>query len=122
VTSLPVGPRRTSVPALAALAGAVWGLAGYALLWGYTPIVIQRPFVVSALGTALLLPVRIVLGMIRLVEDHLAGAPFDFSRNHGWIGALAGLVGASLVGLAAVAFRAAHRATSARRAGTDPPR
>jgi hypothetical protein len=121
VLPLPFGPRRTSRPAVAAVAGAVWGLAGYALLWGYTPIVIQRPFVVSIPGTMLLLPVRIVLWGIRLVEDHIAAAPFDFSRNHGWIGALAGAVGAALVVVAFLTVRAALRARSAGR-GTVIPR
>jgi hypothetical protein len=81
---------------LAAALGAAWGLAGYAVLWGHTPIVVHRPFVVSTGGTVLLLPVRLVLWAIRLVEDNLADGPFDFSRNDGWIGALAAAVGAIL--------------------------
>lgn len=85
------------IPVLAAaILGAAWGLAGYAALWGHTPIVVQRPFVVSAGGTILLAPIRLVLWGIRLAEENLAGGPFEFSDNNAWIGALAGLVGALL--------------------------
>jgi hypothetical protein len=82
--------------ATAAVAGGLWGLAGYAVLWGHTPLVVHRTFVVSVPGTLLLLPVRIVLWGIRSVEG-LAGGPFDFSRNNGWIGLLAALVGAGMI-------------------------
>jgi hypothetical protein len=84
-------------PVIAAAVGAAWGLLGYAVLWGHTPIVVHRPFVVGGVGTVLLFPIRAVLWGIRVVEERMAGAPFDFSRNHGWIGAAAGLVGAALV-------------------------
>jgi membrane associated rhomboid family serine protease len=104
---------------LAAALGALWGLAGYALLWGYTPLLVQRPFVVSVAGTLVFAPVRIVLLGIRLVEENLASGPFDFSGNNGWIGALAGLVGALLFlgayALARVAVAAMRRRVRPRR-------
>ncbi len=79
-----------------AIAGSVWGLAGYALLWGYTPIVIHRAFVETVPGTVLLLPVRLVLWAIHGLE-RAAGAPFDFSGNSWWIGAVAAVVGAAVI-------------------------
>jgi hypothetical protein len=95
--------------AVAAIGGGLWGLAGYALLWGHTPLIVHRTFVVSVPGTVLLLPVRIVLWGIRSVEA-LAGGPFDFSRNNGWIGLLAALVGAGFVVLGYLASRTVIRA------------
>jgi hypothetical protein len=97
---------RAGVPplAVAGVAGGVWGLLGYALLWGHTPFFIHRPFVVSLPGTLLLLPVRIVLWGIHVVEG-VAGHPFDFSRRNGWIGALAAAVGAGLAVAVAAAVR-----------------
>lgn len=90
---------------VAAAIGAAWGFAGYVLLWGYTPIVIQRPFVLSAIGTIVLLPVRIVLwaihGLERAVEH-----PFDFSTNNWWIGVAAAIVAASMVALVIWVVRA----------------
>jgi hypothetical protein len=106
---------------VAALAGAVWGFAGYAVLWGETPIVVHRPFVVSLPGTLLLAPIRIVLVGIRLVEERVADRSFDFSSNHTWIGALAVLTGAALaLGLYVVA-RAAWRTVSRSRTATAGP-
>jgi hypothetical protein len=87
--------------------GGLWGLAGYAVLWGYTPLVVHRPFVVGAVGTVLLFPVRVVLWAIRLVEDRIAGHSFDFSANHGWIGVVAAAVGAVLVVAVVLMVRAA---------------
>jgi hypothetical protein len=81
----------------AAAIGAAWGAAGYAVLWGLTPIVVHRPFVVSFVGTMLLAPVRVVLLGIRIVEERVVESPLDFSGNHGWIGLLAAAVGAALV-------------------------
>lgn len=81
----------------AAAIGAAWGAAGYAVLWGFTPIVVHRPFVVSFLGTVLLAPVRVVLFGIRIVEERIVDSPLDFSANHGWIGFLSAAVGAALV-------------------------
>jgi hypothetical protein len=81
----------------AAAIGAAWGAAGYAVLWGLTPIVVHRPFVVSFLGTVLLAPVRVVLFGIRIVEERIVDSPLDFSANHGWIGFLSAAVGAALV-------------------------
>ena len=88
---------RSRLPAIgvAAAVGAAWGLLGYALLWGHTPFVVHRPFVVSLAGTILLLPVRVVLWGIRAAERS-AGHAFDFSQRNAWIGALAGAVGAAL--------------------------
>ncbi len=97
--------------AIAALFGALWGLVGYALLWGHTSVVVHRSFVVSPLGTLALLPVRLVLWAIHGVE-RLAGSPFDFSQNNAWIGALAGLAGAAMAVLAYTIVRAAVRRLS----------
>jgi hypothetical protein len=82
---------------LAAAVGGLWGLAGYTVLWGHTPLVIHRSFVVGGAGTVLLLPIRLVLWGIRFVEEHVAAGPFDFSGNNAWIGAVAAVVGATLV-------------------------
>lgn len=93
--------------------GALWGLFGYAVLWGHTPLTVHRPFVLSVLGTILLLPVRLVLLGIRLVEERVAGHPFDFSANHAWIGALAGVVGAAIAVVVVVAVRVTARMRTA---------
>ena len=93
---------------LAAAIGAVWGLLGYGLLWGLTPVMVHRTFVVSVPGTILLLPVRVVLWAIHVAED-LTSGPFDFSRNHGWIGVLAGVVGAGIVAAGSLVTRAVVR-------------
>lgn len=103
-----------SAPAVAAWVGAAWGLAGYAVLWGHIPVVATRRFVVSAAGTIALLPVRVVLWGIRQAEG-VAGHPFDFSQTNGWIGALAGLVGAAVGVVGFLLVRAAIRALPARR-------
>jgi len=81
---------------VSAVLGAVWGVSGYALLWGHTPLVVHRPFVESMGGTLLLLPVRVVLWIIHGLE-RAAGAPFDFSSNNWWIGASAAAIGAATV-------------------------
>lgn len=94
---------------IAAVVGLVWGLAGYAVLWGHTSIVVHRSFVVSPLGTILLLPVRLVLSGIHAVE-RAAGGPFDFSGNNWWIGMVSGLVGAALTALVVVGARVVPRA------------
>ena len=86
-------PRRsTSAWSITAVAGALWGLGGYALLWGHTPMVIHPSFVETILGTVLLFPVRVVLWAIHTIE-RAAGGPFDFSDNHWWIGLAAAVVG-----------------------------
>lgn len=85
--------------------GALWGAAGYAVLWGHTPLTVSRAFVLSALGTALLLPVRLVLGSIRLAEGVL-GRSFTFADANWWIGALAAVVGAAVAGSLLLAARA----------------
>jgi hypothetical protein len=103
--------------AVAALLGAAWGLVGYALLWGHTSVVVHRSFVVSPLGTLALLPVRLVLWAIHGVE-RLAGAPFDFSQNNAWIGALSGLAGAVLAIVAFVIVRGAVRLARSPAPGT----
>jgi hypothetical protein len=90
---------------VAAALGAAWGFAGYVLLWGYTPIVIQRPFVLSAIGTVLLLPVRIVLWAVHGLE-RAASHPFDFAENNWWIGVAAAIVGAAMVALVTWVVRA----------------
>lgn len=75
--------------------GAVWGLLGYSILWEGRPVLVDRAFVVSSLGTLLLLPVRAVLAGIRLTET-LLGRSFVLAENHRWIGPVAGLVGAAI--------------------------
>lgn len=94
---------------LAAIGGAVWGLAGYALLWGLTPVVVYPTFVASVPGTLLLLPVRLVLWGVHAVEMAFASQPFAFSSNHAWIGVLATVLGAGLGVAAFVLGRAIAR-------------
>ena len=103
--------RRARPGLIAAAAGAAWGLAGYAVLWGHTPLFPSRSFVVGPLGTAALAPVRLVLWGIHAVERRFASAPFEFSQNNGWIGALAGAAGAGMALAAFVAVRALVRST-----------
>ncbi|HEX2031332.1 MAG TPA: hypothetical protein VHL78_08040 [Actinomycetota bacterium] len=100
-----IGRRGLGPAGVGAAAGAVWGLAGYLVLWGHTPLVVHRPFVLSALGTVLLLPVRLVLWGIRVVEERVVGHPFDFSRSSEWIGLLAAAVGAGVAVAGVVAVR-----------------
>ena len=70
---------------------------------------VTRRFVDSNRGLALLLPVRLVLEAIRLVEQHVAGHPFDFSHNHGWIGFAAAATGAALLAIPAFLVTAVGR-------------
>ncbi len=109
--------------AWAAGIGAAWGLAAYAVLWGHTPITVHRPFVLSATGTILLLPVRLILLGIGFVEERLVGHPFDFSRNNAWIGALAGVLGAAIALVTFMAVRSGRRVVSAlaRPPRAEPP-
>lgn len=79
----------------------VWGIVAFQILWGYTSIVVTRPFVNSLPGLISFLPVRLVLYGIRFAEVHVAGHPFDFSRNHAWIGLVSAAVGALLLGFVA---------------------
>lgn len=88
-------PRRSGT-AWALGAGALWGALGYSVLWEGTPFEVSRSYVEGALGTLLLLPVRLVLWAIRWVEL-LTDRTFDFSDNHLWIGVVACAVGALLV-------------------------
>ncbi len=83
--------------------GALWGAGAYAVLWGYTSIVITPTFFRSVAGLVALLPARIVLWAIGVVERHVVHHPFSFATNHGWIGAVSALVGGAIVGLAALA-------------------
>jgi hypothetical protein len=94
---------------IAAVIGFVWGLAGYAVLWGHTAIVVHRSFVVSPVGTILLAPVRLVLWGIQAVE-RAAGGPFDFSGNNWWIGAVSALAGAAMAAVVALGVRGVVRA------------
>jgi hypothetical protein len=94
---------------MAAALGAAWGLAGYALLWGYTPLTIHRSFVVGPAGTILLLPVRAVLAAIRIVEERIAGHPFQLGEAHGWIGVVAAAIGAAIANVGYLAGRALVR-------------
>ncbi|HEX6207001.1 MAG TPA: hypothetical protein VF058_01450 [Actinomycetota bacterium] len=97
-------------PVLAAMAGgALWGAMGYAILWGLSPIVVQRRFVVSAIGTIAFLPVRLVLWTLRWIES-IEGRPFEFAHSSWWIGALAAVVGAGIgIALALTARTAIRR-------------
>jgi hypothetical protein len=95
---------RLSVLGVAASVGALWGLAGYAVLWEGEPVTVQRPFVESVLGTIALLPVRAVLWGIHLAET-VAHRTFELSANHWWIGVTAGLAGAAIGIAVAVVVR-----------------
>jgi hypothetical protein len=99
---------------VAAVAGALWGLGGYALLWGHTPVFVHRPFVESIPGTMLLFPVRVILWVIHGLE-RAAGAPFDFSDNHWWIGVAAAAAGAIILAGITWFVRWGARAVRARR-------
>jgi hypothetical protein len=94
---------------VAASIGAVWGAFGYALLWGHLPVVTNRRFVVSPLGTLVLLPVRAVLRTIRFVEDHVVGRPLELAESNWWIGLLAAALGAAIAAAALVLARLAVR-------------
>lgn len=88
-------PRLTGIGVATGLGG-LWGAACYGVLWEGVPFAVDRRFVESPFGTLALLPVRIVLWSIRLVEQRVAGRSFDLSRNFGWIGLVASVVGALL--------------------------
>jgi hypothetical protein len=96
---------------MVAVAGAAWGVVAFAVLWGYTSIVVTRRFVDSVPGLLTLLPVRIVLEGIHVAE-RLAGHPFDFSRNHDWIGVVSAGVGALVL---LIPFLVIRRALGGRR-------
>ncbi|HUG88679.1 MAG TPA: hypothetical protein VMP42_07920 [Actinomycetota bacterium] len=101
-------------PIMAAIAaGALWGALGYAVLWGLSPIVVGRRFVVSVVGTLLFLPVRLVLWGIRALEA-AAGRPFELADTNWWIGAAAVLLGAVIAVGATLAVRALARRLRAR--------
>lgn len=96
--------------------GAAWGLLGYGVLWEGTPFEVQRPFVESAIGTLVLLPVRIVIWGIHLAEV-LAGRSFDLSQNHWWIALAASAIGAgALAGMYGLGRSVRRRARDARSA------
>lgn len=102
---------------MAAAAGAVWGLAGYLALWGYTPFTVHRAFVVSVPGTIVLFPIRVVLWGIRAVEGWV-GRPFEFASRNAWIGLAAGAAGAAVAVLVTAATAAVIRGVrTARSAG-----
>jgi hypothetical protein len=104
-----------SAVTVAAVLGSAWGLLGYALLWGLTPVFVHRTFVVSPLGTVLLLPVRTVLAGIRVVEERLVGRPFQLVESNEWIGLVSAVVGAGLAALAFVGVRGTVRLIRGRR-------
>ena len=111
---------------VAASLGAAWGLLAYSVLWGFTPLVVQRAFVVSPIGTLLLLPARIVLWLIHWAEN-VAGRAFEFSENHWWIGLAAGIVGAGVVAALALLIRLGtrafgHRGSAGERIAKPPER
>jgi hypothetical protein len=93
---------------VAAGIGGLWGLIGYSILWEGSPVEVDRAFVVSGVGTALLLPVRIAIWGIHLAES-AAGRSFDFSSNHWWIALLAGAIGTVIATGAFLALRAGFR-------------
>ena len=88
--------------------GALWGLAGYGVLWEGAPVTVSRPFVESAIGTLALLPSRVVIWAI-LATERLAGRPFDLADSHAWIAPAATAVGAIVGAATAAAARAARR-------------
>jgi hypothetical protein len=90
---------------VALVLGGVWGLTGYLLLWGHTPLVVYPAFVASPGGTLLLLPVRVVLVAIRLVEEQVVAHRFEFAANNAWIGLAAAAVGAAVALIAFVLVR-----------------
>jgi hypothetical protein len=92
-----------------AVLGGLWGAATYEVLWGYTSIVVTRRSVDSLAGLATLLPARIVLYGIHVVEDRIAGHPFAFSGGDRWIGFVITAVGASLMVMAFLMARAVVR-------------
>lgn len=101
-------------PIMAAMAaGALWGGLGYAVLWGWSPIVASRRFVVSVIGIVVFLPVRLVLWGLRAAEA-IAGHPFEFAHSNWWIGVAAAAAGAATAVLATAAVRAALRRARAR--------
>jgi hypothetical protein len=100
--------RGPSPIAVAAGLGAIWGAVAFAVLWGYTSIQVTRPFVESAWGLMTLLPVRIVLFGIHVLEAR-AGRSFHLASNHEWIGFVSAAVGAVIVAVAFVAVRALIR-------------
>jgi hypothetical protein len=100
--------------------GAVWGAVAFAVLWGYTSIQVTRPFVQSLPGLVSLLPVRLVLFGIHLVEDHVVGRPLQLSANHEWIGFVSAAVGALLTTAGYLATRWLMRSIRPTRAGPGP--
>jgi hypothetical protein len=100
-------------------AGAAWGFISYLVLWGYTPIVVTEQFVVSLPGLVLLLPARLVLESIHLVEQRVVHHPFDFSNTNGWIGYAAAAAGAAIAWLAGTLLAAVAR-LGRRRPGQPP--
>jgi hypothetical protein len=102
---------------LALTAGALWGGFSYAVLWNDTPMVVTRAFFDSAAGLLVLFPVRVVLWAIHVVETRIVHHPFAFPDNHAWIGALAALVGAGLLGAPTYALIRLHERRRARGRG-----
>ena len=107
--------RRMSAVRVAAVLGAAWGLIGYALLWGLTPVFVHRDFVVSPVGTLALLPVRTVLAGVRIAEERIVGRSFQLAENNGWIGLVSAAVGVGIAVLTLAGIRAAFRLLRARR-------
>jgi hypothetical protein len=112
--------RGPSPIAVAAGFGAIWGAVAFAVLWGYTSIQVTRPFVESVAGLVTLLPVRIVLYGIHVLEAR-AGRSFHLASNHEWIGFVSAAVGAAIVALAFAAGRALIRAGHRRLRRTHHP-
>jgi len=103
------------------VAGAAWGFGAYLALWGYTPIVVTERYVDSLPGLLLLLPARLVLESIHLVEQRIVHHPFDFSANNAWIGYAAAAVGAAALTLVRAILTAPARLVARGRPEKSPP-
>ena len=106
---------------LVVVAGAAWGFGAYLALWGYTPIVVTERYVDSLPGLLLLLPARVVLETIHLVEQRIVHHPFDFSANNAWIGYAAAAVGAAALTLVRAILTAPARLVAWGRPEKSPP-
>ena len=106
---------------LVMVAGAAWGFGAYLVLWGFTPIVVTERYVDSVPGLLLLLPARLVLESIHLIEQRVVHRPFDFSANNAWIGYAAAAVGAAALTLARVILTAPARLFARGRSEKSPP-
>lgn len=110
---------RSRVLAAGAVAGGIWGFAGYFILWGYTSLTVTRTFVLSPAGWAAFFPVRIVLLSIRQTE-RAAGRTFELSTSHRFIGVLAAMLGAAVGAIVAWLTARAWQRSRVRAAEAEP--